>query len=74
MYLDQPELSVTDHPPQVRWSKKSDQIRAARQECRIDNHITAISVLSDRTQRTLAIHSSSCSAATADRCAIRGTR
>ena len=33
MYLDEPELSVIDRPPQVRWSKKSDQIRAARQEC-----------------------------------------
>jgi hypothetical protein len=41
---------------------------------RIDNHTTAIYVLSDRTQCTLVIHSSSCSAATANRCAIRGTR
>ena len=28
VYLDQPELSVIDRPPQVRWSKKSDSIYA----------------------------------------------
>ena len=33
MYLDQPELSVVDRPPQVRWSKKNDSIYAAREAC-----------------------------------------
>ena len=33
MYLDQPELSMTDRPPQVRWSEKNDSIYAAREAC-----------------------------------------
>ena len=52
----------------------SDSRRGCDPNSRIDNHTTAIYVLGDRTQRTLASHSSSCSAANANRCAIRGKK